>query len=76
MRGKVVPSTLRDIRLKAEMTDGSIINGESEIPKAHKRIRTMAMEPADAPATASAVQAILNADILILVRVVLYQCHT
>ena len=65
VRGKVVPSTLRDIRLKAEMTDGSIINGESEIPKAHKRIRTMAMEPADAPATASAVQAILNADILI-----------
>ena len=47
------------------MTDGSIISGESEIPKAHKRIRTMAMEPADAPATASAVEAILNADILI-----------
>ena len=65
VRGKVVPSTLRDIRLKAEMTDGSIISGESEIPKAHKRIRTMAMEPADAPATASAVEAILNADILI-----------
>lgn len=65
VRGKVVPSTLRDILLKAEMTDGSIINGESEIPKAHKRIRTMAMEPADAPAAASAVQAILNSDILI-----------
>lgn len=65
VRGKVVPSTLKDIRLKAEMTDGSIISGESEIPKAHKRIRTMAMEPADAPATASAVEAILNADILI-----------
>ena len=65
VRGKVVPSTLRDIRLKAEMTDGSIINGESEIPKAHKRIRTMAMEPAEAPAAASAVQAILNSDILI-----------
>ena len=65
VRGKVVPSTLRDIRLKAEMTDGSIIKGESEIPKAHKRIRTMAMEPADAPAAASAVQAILNSDILI-----------
>ena len=32
VRCKVVPATLRDIRLKAEMTDGSIINGESEIP--------------------------------------------
>lgn len=66
VRGKVVPSTLKDIRLKALMTDGTIISGESEIPKARKRIDTMIMEPKDAPAAPSAAQAILNADILIL----------
>lgn len=65
VRGKVVPSTLCDIRLKAKMTDGSIITGESEIPKAHKRIKSMEMEPADAVAAPSAVKAILDADILI-----------
>lgn len=66
VRGKVVPSTLRDIRLRAEMSDGSIVCGESEIPKVHKRIRTMAMDPVDAQAADSAVEAILKADILIL----------
>ena len=34
VRGNVIPSTLSDIRLKAEMTDGTFIEGESEIPKA------------------------------------------
>lgn len=66
VRGKVIPSTLRDINLRAEMTDGSIIVGESEIPKAHKRIKNMGMIPSDAPAATSAVEAILNSDVLIL----------
>ena len=47
VRGKVIPSTLSDIRLKAEMTDGTLIEGESEIPKAHKRIRRVGIEPSN-----------------------------
>lgn len=65
VRGRVVPSTLSNIQLRAEMSDGGIVDGESEIPKAHKRIRKMMMCPTEAPATNAAVEAILHADVLI-----------
>ena len=65
VRGRVIPSTLADIQLEAEMDDGSIILGESKIPKAHKHIKRMVMTPAEAPATKQAVEAIAKADILI-----------
>ena len=66
VRGRVVPSTLENIQLRAEMTDGSIVVGESKIPEEHKRIRRMSMLPADAPASKAAIEAILDADILVL----------
>lgn len=65
VRGKVIPSTLEDIQLQAEMNDGSVVLGESEIPKAHKRIRKMMIMPQTAAASKSAVKAILDADVLI-----------
>lgn len=65
VRGKVIPSTLEDIQLQAEMNDGSVVLGESEIPKVHKRIRKMMLVPQNAAASKSAVKAILNADVLI-----------
>lgn len=65
VRGRVVPSTLENIQLQAEMSDGTIVTGESEIPKAHKRVRQMRMLPEDAPAANAAVEAILEADVLI-----------
>lgn len=66
VRGNVIPSTLSDIRLCAEMTDGTIVKGESEIPKANKRIHKIEIEPKDVQATSSAVDAIMKADVLIL----------
>ena len=66
VRGRVIPSTLEDIQLQAEMSDGTIIASESQIPKARKRIRKMHMRPADAPAAKGAVEAILKADVLVL----------
>lgn len=65
VRGRVVPSTLENIQLKAEMTDGSVVFGESNIPQVKKCIQRMSMLPADAPASKTAVEAILNADILV-----------
>jgi len=65
VRGRVIPSTLEDIQLQAEMSDGTIIAGESQIPKARKRIRKMHMSPADAPAAKGAIEAILKSDVLV-----------
>lgn len=39
IRGKVLPSTLDDMRLVAELEDGRIIMGESQIPEAKGRIK-------------------------------------
>jgi len=66
IHGQVVPSTLQNIQLAADMTDGTYILGQAEIAQARKRIRRLHMLPEDVPATKSAVESILQADILIL----------
>lgn len=66
VRGHVVPSTLENVNLTAEMVDGTLVQGESEISLAGKRIKKMGIVPAEAKATKGAVSAILNADVLIL----------
>ena len=65
VRGRVVPSTLADIQLQAEMTDGTIVTGESKIPEVRKHIYRLKMLPEDAPAANDAVEAILESDVLI-----------
>ena len=65
IRGKVLPSTLDDMRLVAEMEDGRVIMGESHIPMAGGRIKTLKSEPAKLRALEDAVQAIENADLII-----------
>ena len=65
VRGRVIPSTLEDIQLQAEMSDGTSVSGESKIPEARKRIKKMLMKPANASASKGAVDAILKSDVLI-----------
>lgn len=65
IRGHVIPSTLSNIQIRADMADGTSVLGESEISNAGKQIVRLHMVPADAPATKSAVQAIRDADVLI-----------
>ena len=65
IRGHVIPSTLSNIQIRADMADGTSVLGESEITNAGKKIVRLHMVPADAPATKSAVQAIRDADVLI-----------
>ena len=65
VRGRVIPSTLEDIQLQAEMSDGTIVSGESKIPEARKRIKKMLMKPSNASASKGAVDAILKSDVLI-----------
>lgn len=66
IRGKVLPSTLDDMVLIAEMEDGRIIEGESDIPKAKGRIKRLFSRPESPTALADAIKAIENADLIIL----------
>lgn len=66
VRGQVIPATLDKVNLEAEMEDGTRVYGESNIPKAAAKIKSLKMIPMHVNATASAVEAIKNADVLIL----------
>lgn len=66
VRGQVLPSSIEAIRLTAEMTDGSMVEGESQIPLAHKTVKRVHITPADASPVKSALEAIRDADAVIL----------
>lgn len=66
IRGQVLPSTLSDVRLWAELSDGRRIEGESKITKAKGRIVTIGCLPADPPALPRALKAIGEADYIII----------
>ena len=64
--GKVLPSTLSDVSLWAEMEDGRLIEGESNIPQAGGKIKSIGCIPANPPALPSAVAAIEDAEYIII----------
>lgn len=66
VRGQVIPSTLQAIRLFAEFEDGSITQGESAIPKVGKPIKRVYIEPADPEPPKGAIEALLEADAIVL----------
>ena len=66
IRGRVLPSTLDDMRLVAEMEDGSIIKGESNIPESGKKIKRLFTEPTNCKPLEDAIVAIHDADLIIL----------
>ena len=66
IRGRVLPSTLDDMRLAAEFEDGTIVHGESSIPEVHKKIKRLFTEPADCKALEDVILAIKDADLIIL----------
>lgn len=66
IRGRVLPATLDDMKLVAEMEDGRIVHGESTIPEAHGKIKKLFTEPADCKALPDVINAIRNAELIIL----------
>ena len=66
IRGRVLPSTLDDMKLVAEMEDGRIIHGESNIPEAHGKIKRLFTDPQNCHALADVISAIREAELIIL----------
>lgn len=64
IRGRVVPSTLAHVRLRAELEDGTEICGETAIVAAGKRIKKMHLDPEDAEAQKDAIEALRSADLI------------
>ncbi|MDJ0577359.1 MAG: YvcK family protein [Xenococcaceae cyanobacterium MO_234.B1] len=66
IRGRVLPATLSDVSLWAELEDGRFIEGESNIPEAKGRIRNIGCIPANPPALPAAIAAIEKAEYIII----------
>ncbi|MEA5535568.1 gluconeogenesis factor YvcK family protein [Crocosphaera sp. XPORK-15E] len=66
IRGKVLPATLSDVRLWAELDDGRLIEGESHITEAGGKIRHLGCLPANPPALPAALQAIKEAEYIVI----------
>ena len=66
VQGQVVPATNADVRLWAELENGLRIEGESAIGKAPSPIVRMGCLPEHPPALPRAMEAIANADLILL----------
>lgn len=66
IRGHVIPSTLHKVNLVAKYSDGSQIQGETQIPHQGKPIIQVFLNPEDSAATPEAISAINDADIILL----------
>ena len=68
--GKVIPVTLDNITLYAELEDGTIVKGESQIPKiqfnSNKKIKRVFLEPEVCQPMEEALAAIKEADAVII----------
>lgn len=66
IRGRVLPSTLDNMKLTAEYEDGTIVHGESAIPEEHKKIKRLFTEPEHCKPLEDVIEAIKDADLIIL----------
>jgi uncharacterized cofD-like protein len=65
IRGKVVPVSYDNLRLGAELEDGSVVMGESSISRSTQRIRRVFLDPDNCQPSQQALEAIAEADAII-----------
>lgn len=66
VRGRVLPAAQHAVILHAEMEDGTIVTGESKIPEAGGKIKRIFLEPEEVEPLPEAVEAILEADAILI----------
>src|SRR5439155_16960721 len=66
VRGQILPSTLENVTLCAELEDAAHVRGESKISAASLPIRRVYLQPERPAAFPDAVRAILDADLVIV----------
>lgn len=66
IRGRVLPSSLEKITLVGEFMDGTFVEGETNITDMQKPLRNIRLKPENCRATGEAVDAIENADFIVL----------
>jgi uncharacterized cofD-like protein len=65
LRGRVLPTTGEDVRLKAEMASGQIVTGETAIVQERRPIRRLSLDPSPRPLP-EVLRALVNADAIVV----------
>lgn len=63
-RGDIVPSTTTDVQVVAQMVDGSVVRGETNITASKSRIAKLEMVPANPAPLPQTLEAIATADLI------------
>ncbi|GIU82308.1 MAG: YvcK family protein [Acidobacteria bacterium] len=63
-KGHIYPATTTDVRLIAELENGSFVKGETNISKTHGKIKRLKLEPENCKALPEALKAIEEADLI------------
>jgi uncharacterized cofD-like protein len=66
VRGRILPATLADLRLRARGASGIVYEGESAIGRAGEPIDRLELDPPKVPAFPDAVRAVRSADLIVL----------
>ncbi len=66
IRGRVLPTTARDVVLVAELDDGRVVEGESTITGARGRITRVSLRPSEPAPLPEVLEAIADADLVVL----------
>jgi len=63
-KGHIFPATISDVRLVAELEDGSLVSGETQISKSAQPIRRLRLEPERCLPLPQVLKAIRDADVI------------
>lgn len=65
-RGRIFPSTAKNVTLKARLDNGRVVIGETRISRSQRRIRNIQLVPAAAQPLPEVIRAIREADLILL----------
>jgi len=63
-KGHIYPATINDVRLVAELEDGTVVRGETQISASGKKIHSLRLEPEQCLPLPDALAAIRTADLI------------
>jgi uncharacterized cofD-like protein len=63
-KGHIYPATVNDVRLSAELTDGTIVRGETNIATVGHKIKRLSLDPAGSQPMPETIEAIAAADVI------------
>ncbi|MEE8337452.1 MAG: gluconeogenesis factor YvcK family protein [Dehalococcoidia bacterium] len=66
VRGAILPSTLADVTLVAELVDGTTVRGESTIPQSASAVARLMVEPPNVRANPEVIRSLIEADLIVI----------